>query len=1168
MQNIRLQVETVGERLSLSPGTPTTVQNEEIRLEFKIPAVKSVRKLRLEPVDDYLIMDLLKIQIHQDQKTKYAVDCFSTNAAFREDRRLFFATSSPEIIVNTFNTPVQKVVFILRFRAASRDAIHLLLKKYRERLTGQEEMVRNGIADTDSCLAKKRALEQQVQQLKAGLNQATGQAAHLKKAVAAEKSARTMLLRSSSWKMTAPLRKAGMLGRNGLCRMKTGRFRLTGQYSAIERSGLFDRAFYLSGNPDVKALGISPLDHYLLYGAEEGRLPHPLFEPVYYIEKNPAAGASGLNPLAHYIQIGAAQGKDPHPLFDTRYYLARYPGITDDGRNPLAHFIQTGGAAGMSPHPLFDPAYYLSENSELVKNGTNPLVHYILTGAAQGRDPHPLFSTSFYLKRYPDVASAGINPLVHFLRIGAAEKRAPHPLFDPDYYLTRLPTTDAAEANPLIYYLTTDKIPESSPCPLFDPVFYQKQYPDAAASDDKPLVHFIREGAARGYLPDPLFDTVFYFRNNPDVEKSGVNPLVHYIETGAAQGRDPHPLFDSGYYLQQIPRPSRIEEPISLHFRHQGWRNRLSPGPLFDTRFYMKKYPDVLQSGTDPLSHYLDVGIRENRIPNALIEKMPRRPLISLLVGGHEMDEALFKKMLVSVGRQIYGRWELCLVGGTAMKKVAESVFNRYPEIKPSVKFCLTKGKGDLSIYAAAAAMAVGDYLAMMNPDDQLAMEALYEICRVIQAQDVDIIYADTSRIDETGRSAEWRYKPDFSPDLLLSVNYIGHFFVFKKDLVNVSDGLPRHWAGALDYAMLLELTEKAEKIYHIPKVLSHHRRHALSWGGGTATQGRAAVQKQVLADALDRRQVKGAISETSLPAVYRVKRDITGNPRISIIIPFRDRPGYLNTCIRTILDKSSYSNFEIIGINNGSQRSDTADVIDELGHLDPRIRFTDLPIPFNYSRLNNFGVSLSTGDIILLLNNDIEIMRADWLEALIEHAQRACVGAVGGKLYYPDHTIQHAGVIIGVAGFAGHAYRQAPGDSPGYENRLACIQNVSAVSGAMLMVRKKLYIESGGLDEDNLSVSLNDIDFCLQLRQKEFLNIFTPHCEAIHHESVSRGYEETPGKKMRFHKEILFFQHKWNNIIQRGDPYYNPNLLLTDEGALFKQRGSPAENVRRGYNR
>ncbi|MGB5748437.1 MAG: glycosyltransferase, partial [Desulfobacterales bacterium] len=354
---------------------------------------------------------------------------------------------------------------------------------------------------------------------------------------------------------------------------------------------------------------------------------------------------------------------------------------------------------------------------------------------------------------------------------------------------------------------------------------------------------------------------------------------------------------------------------------------------------------------------------------------------------------------------------------------------------------------------------------------------------------------------------------------------------------------------GAQDYDLLLRLLERTGKIFHIPKVLYHWRMINTSTSFNQDAKDYAnSAGKAALEESLRRRRIEGEVQYTGTKYFYRVKRVLAQRPLISIIIPFKDKQEYTEKCIHSILKKSHYQNFEIIGISNNSIDNNTFEMMKRLEKADDRVKFLELNIPFNYSKINNYAASLANGSHIVLMNNDIEINTDGWIEALLEHSQRDKIGAVGAKLYYPNNTVQHAGVILGIAGFAGHSHRHAKRNSPGYFNRLNCVQNVSAVTGALLMVKKYLYERVGGLDEDNLGIALNDIDFCLKLRKIDLLNILTPYCEAYHYESASRGYESSPGKITRFENEIKYFKKKWRDYLAQGDPYYNCNLTLSYE--------------------
>ncbi|MDG1193754.1 MAG: glycosyltransferase family 2 protein, partial [Arenicellales bacterium] len=308
---------------------------------------------------------------------------------------------------------------------------------------------------------------------------------------------------------------------------------------------------------------------------------------------------------------------------------------------------------------------------------------------------------------------------------------------------------------------------------------------------------------------------------------------------------------------------------------------------------------------------------------------------------------------------------------------------------------------------------------------------------------------------------------------------------------------------------------------------------------------------KKALTEALDRRNIKGKVLMGNAPHFFRVRREIIGDPSVDIVIPFRDQPLMLQQCIDSLLARTSYSNFRIIGVDNGSVEQLTLDLRRRYEESSSQVKFIDLDIPFNFAEIVNYGVEQSDADHIVLLNNDIQVINFDWLESLLEHSQRPEIGAVGGKLYYPDDTIQHAGIVVGIGDYAGHPHKHEQGGFSGYVNRLNVIQNMSAVTGAMLMCKTATYRAVGGLNAEDFKVACNDVDFCLRLIEEGYRNVFTPFAQAYHHESISRGYEDTPEKKARFEREKSLFQARHSAYLTHGDPNYNKNLLLDREDVV-----------------
>ncbi len=685
---------------------------------------------------------------------------------------------------------------------------------------------------------------------------------------------------------------------------------------------------------------------------------------------------------------------------------------------------------------------------------------------------------------------------------------------------------------------------------LFDCTYYYSHNPDLHTRPLDLLVHYLNYGYREGRKPNPLFDDAWYYQVYPDVAAKKTNPLYHYIRTGWKEGKNPCGMFESSYYLDCHPEVRSSGMNPLAHFLSRGAAMGYRPNPLFDTEYYRNEYEDVLKSGENPLVHYIRVGIWEGRETHRQVESFPHQPKISIITPVYNVPARYLKACIDSVIHQTYENWELCLVDDASPKTHIRAVLEDYSKVDDRIKVTfLAKNRGIAGATNAGVSMATGDYVGFLDNDDELTRDALWEIVRSINQQQADLVYTDECIVSSEGEFQAAHHKPDFSPDLLLCHNYITHFLVLEKTLFDRVGGLSSACDGAQDYDLLLKATEHAHTIVHIPKICYRWRTIETSTSGNPEAKSYADIAgKGALEEALQRKGIKGEVLHGNIPFYYRVCRQSDKHPLVSIIIPFRDQSEYLEKCVTAILERSSYTTFEVIGVSNNSQQEQTFVLMKHLAERDERVCFVEYNKPFNYSKINNFGVGYCHGEHLVLMNNDIEVLNQDWLEALLEHSQRPEVAAVGAKLYYPDETIQHAGVIVGIGGFAGHGHRYFPRESPGYFNRLFCIQNVSAVTAALLMVKSDYYKAVGGLDEEHFGVALNDVDFCLKLREKGYLNIFTPYAEAIHYESVSRGYEDTPEKKSRFKLEVDFFMEKWKDFLADGDPYYNRNLSLERE--------------------
>lgn len=532
--------------------------------------------------------------------------------------------------------------------------------------------------------------------------------------------------------------------------------------------------------------------------------------------------------------------------------------------------------------------------------------------------------------------------------------------------------------------------------------------------------------------------------------------------------------------------------------------------------------------------------------------KFPKDIKFSVIVPLYNTPDVLLREMIESVQTQTYKNWELCLADGSDDEHgfVGEYVRSLQKDDKRIKYKKLEKNGGISENTNACIDMSTGDYIALFDHDDLLHPSALYEYMKVICDKDADFIYCDEDKFSELGQGFYDPYfKPDFAPDNLRSNNYICHFTVFSRELYNKVGGFRKEFDGSQDHDIILRLTEKAKCIVHIPQVLYHWRVSAVSVASDpyakpyTIQAGINAVSEH-----LERCGLKGTVESSPIhPNIYRVRYEIKDNPLVSILIPNYNHIDELSTCINSIREKSTYKNYEIVIVENNSNE-ETFKYYDTLKE-DPRIKVVVYhpEAGFNYSAINNFGAKYCEGDYILLLNNDVEVIAPTWIEEMLMFCQRDDVGAAGAKLYYPDDTIQHAGVILGVLTLAGHAFKNQPRNSPGYFGRASYQQDLSACTAACFMIKKSVFDEIGGFDEE-FAVAFNDIDLCMRIREKGYLIVFTPYAELYHYESKSRGSEDTPEKIARFSGEIQRFFDKWKPKLDEGDPYYNPNLTLDRE--------------------
>ena len=803
-----------------------------------------------------------------------------------------------------------------------------------------------------------------------------------------------------------------------------------------------------------------------------------LFSASHYQSVGPDLSDLDQTPWQHFLAEGARKGRNPSLLFDMTFYRQANPGLAAD-ENPLLHFERIGRAAGWRHHWLFTEAEYLRLNADLPE-GSDGLRHALDHGLRENRMVHALFDPVYYLSRYPDVASAGMSAIEHFLKSGDRELRSPHPLFDSHYYARQV--GDLGGKGALEHYTLFRT--KARPHPLFDPGFYVDSYADARDSSVTPLYHYITVGAARGYVPHRAFDTAHYLASSPEPDAKA-NPLLHYVLTGSRAGRTPHALFDPRYYVTQP-------------------RRRVMSGTSLPTT----------------------------------------GPRISVIVPVYNTPGKVLAECIQSVLDQSYTSWELCIVDDGSSAPDTSTTLAAYHGRDPRIR--IDRAVSNLHIARAtnrAAMQATGEFLAFLDHDDVLEPEALAEIAAAIMRDpEIDVLYTDEDKINLDGDRFESYYKPDWSPEHLHSVMYMLHMFVVRKSLFWAVGGSRPERTGAQDYDLALRTTRLARRVHHVPAILYHWRVLSGSVAGDTEAKPYAlAAARAALEDFATASGAEARVEDGLLKGTFRVRPSLASSPDVSLLIftndgereiPGRGRVNLVRNFLSSIAAKTSYSNYRIVIVDNANSSPETLALAAELGATVLPYRDTG---PFNYAHKANFATEATTTEHLIYLNDDLEVITPDWIEALLELSTDPGIGGVGCRLLYANGHIQHSGVVLGLAGATGHAFWGLDRDTVGYNAYTHVIRNYSAVTGAVFATRRSVMSEVGGFDE-SLTVDYNDVDLCLRIGRKGLRIAFTPFCELYHFEgSTAIRTEQNPAER-------AIFVDRWGYLIER-DPYYNPNL-------------------------
>ncbi len=581
------------------------------------------------------------------------------------------------------------------------------------------------------------------------------------------------------------------------------------------------------------------------------------------------------------------------------------------------------------------------------------------------------------------------------------------------------------------------------------------------------------------------------------------------------------------------------------------------------------RFAELLQSlGTEPLEDHsagpityrnwiaqFDTRTRSDAIELRRRHRaMRRHPIISVLLPVYNPELKILEAAIASIEGQFYEHWELCIADDASTDPAVRPFLEEVVARDPRIKLILREQNGHISACSnSALGLATGEWCALLDQDDLFAEHALaFAALEIENHPDAGLIYSDEDKIDETGVRSNPFFKPDWNPELFLGQNFINHLGLYRTDLLRAIGGFREGFEGSQDYDLALRCVErlKPAQVRHIPRILYHWRAVAGSLAAVADAKPYAKeAARRAIGDHLQRQSIAGRVEPCPENVEsHRVIYELPDPPPlVSIVIPIRDRVSLLERCIQGIRERTDYGPIEIVIVDNGSKEATTHEFLRGLEERN-EARVLRVEGEFNFSRLINRGAAGAKGDVLAFLNNDIDASEPGWLREMVSHAARPGSGAVGARLWYPNGTLQHGGVVVGLGGVAGHAFSGVPRGHAGYFNRVYLQQNCSAVTGACLLVRKEVFNEAGGFDETNLAISFNDIDFCLRLRAAGFQNVWTPYADLVHHESASRGHQRAPEEQAQFVREATYMQRKWGTELRR-DPFYNPNLSLNLPG-------------------
>jgi len=813
---------------------------------------------------------------------------------------------------------------------------------------------------------------------------------------------------------------------------------------------------------------------------------------------------------------------DPHyralarsGLFDVRYYLENDPGLDPRYTDPLIHYLEAGWREGRKPNPLFDSSYFHELNPQCAES--DPLLHYIEQGWRAGADPTPLFFTSWYARQYPESSRRGRPPLSHYLRTGWKKGYRPNPYTDFDLYL--------------------------------------EAHPELRARGINPLVNYVEHGFRDKTGPLPFFDADYYLGDNPAAGKLAMSPLAHFLQYGVREGRAPNRFFDAAYYLAQHPEAGPSQLTAFLHFSSIGHGKGFRPDRLFDPAWYGRTYPEFAKTQAYELLHYQEQGICSGNYPCPEVAELKEKPVISVVTPVYNTDEALLRRCIHSVLFQAYPHWELCLADDGSDRPLVRRILEEYAVREPRIKVrFLEKNLGIAGASNAAAALAGGRYLAFLDHDDELTLDALYEVAVAVNAQNPDLLYTDEDLVNLESRYLDTFFKPDFNPELLLTHNYITHLLVTSRELYARSGGFSPEYEGAQDFDLVLKLTEQAERIVHIPQRLYHWRASETSTSVNHSQKTYAdASGRKALEAALARRGIRAAVEQGQWRFYYRVRRALADMESVSLLVCLagEETADQWHGRISELLAHEPLD-IHCLTAGDSSERIDSGQ-----GHPRHIVHLHPVGDLGNLAELYNSIARQCMGRYLLFVAPGFVPESRDWLERLLEMAQDKAAGAVTGMTESPENPEGRPELAENMSW---RQYRRFFLEASRDLNNIYCEQNVLAVPIDLCLVKKDLFDLVGGFDGQLFPQVFYDLDFSLKLRQKGYANVYTPCCRGR-----QAGASRTMVSGAAAEKEMAAFRDRWRTVLKNGDPYYNPGKSIADRKISRAQwlawySGSPAK--------